>query len=131
MGHTKSLRRKQIALEERAVVRVPKKRCIGSISENENKFEDRIFSMQRLARRLMVEVGSLMIVGYPNVAVGINFYEEVRRFEINLIQRALIRSGGHQKRAASLLGLQATTLHSKIKQYDIKVERDTCASGAD
>jgi DNA-binding NtrC family response regulator len=50
---------------------------------------------------------------------GINFYEEVRRFEIDLIRRALDQTGGHQSRAARLLGLNATTLNSKIKTYNI------------
>ncbi len=50
---------------------------------------------------------------------GINFYDEVRRFEIDLIRRALDQTGGHQSRAARLLGLNATTLNSKIKTYNI------------
>jgi DNA-binding NtrC family response regulator len=50
---------------------------------------------------------------------GINFYEEVRRFEIDLIRRALEQTGGHQSRAARLLGMNATTLNSKIKTYNI------------
>ena len=54
-----------------------------------------------------------------DLARGVNFYEEVRRFEIDLIQRALDQTGGHQSRAARLLGLNATTLNSKIKTYNI------------
>jgi DNA-binding NtrC family response regulator len=50
---------------------------------------------------------------------GINFYDEVRRFEIDLIRRALEQTGGHQSRAARLLGMNATTLNSKIKTYNI------------
>jgi DNA-binding NtrC family response regulator len=50
---------------------------------------------------------------------GVNFYEEVKRFEIDLIRRALEQTGGHQSRAARLLGLNATTLNSKIKNYNI------------
>lgn len=50
---------------------------------------------------------------------GVNFYDEVRRFEIDLIRRALDQTGGHQSRAARLLGLNATTLNSKIKTYNI------------
>src|SRR3982751_1988363 len=62
--------------------------------------------------------------GASNAAVsdigrGINFYEEVRRFEIDLIRRALEQTGGHQSRAARLLGMNATTLNSKIKTYNI------------
>jgi DNA-binding NtrC family response regulator len=50
---------------------------------------------------------------------GINFYDEVRRFEMDLIRRALEQTGGHQSRAARLLGMNATTLNSKIKTYNI------------
>jgi transcriptional regulator with GAF, ATPase, and Fis domain len=52
---------------------------------------------------------------------GVNFYDEVRRFEINLIRRALEQTGGHQSRAARLLGMNATTLNSKIKTYNINL----------
>ncbi|MFN2454861.1 MAG: sigma-54-dependent transcriptional regulator [Pyrinomonadaceae bacterium] len=50
---------------------------------------------------------------------GVNFYDEVRRFEIDMIRRALQQTGGHQSRAARLLGMNATTLNSKIKTYNI------------
>ncbi|MGH9907893.1 MAG: sigma-54-dependent transcriptional regulator [Pyrinomonadaceae bacterium] len=52
---------------------------------------------------------------------GVNFYDEVRRFEIDLIRRALERTGGHQSRAARLLGMNATTLNSKIKTYNLNL----------
>jgi transcriptional regulator with GAF, ATPase, and Fis domain len=54
-----------------------------------------------------------------NISRGVNFYEEVRRFETDLIRRALDQTSGHQSRAARLLGLNATTLNSKIKTYNI------------
>ena len=54
-----------------------------------------------------------------DIGRGVNFYDEVRRFEIDLIRRALDQTGGHQSRAARLLGMNATTLNSKIKTYNI------------
>lgn len=54
-----------------------------------------------------------------DISKGVNFYEEVRRFETDLLRRALDQTGGHQSRAARLLGLNATTLNSKIKTYNI------------
>ena len=57
--------------------------------------------------------------GSIDIARGVNFYEAVKKFEIDLIQRALDQTGGHQSRAARLLGLNATTLNSKIKTYNI------------
>ena len=55
-----------------------------------------------------------------DLAKGANFYDEVKKFEIDLIRRALEQTGGHQSRAARLLGLNATTLNSKIKSYNIQ-----------
>jgi DNA-binding NtrC family response regulator len=55
------------------------------------------------------------------VTRGVNFYDEVRRFEIDLIRRALDQTGGHQSRAARLLGMNPTTLNSKIKTYNINL----------
>jgi len=54
-----------------------------------------------------------------NISRGVNFYDEVKKFGIDLIRRALDQTGGHQSRAARLLGLNATTLNSKIKTYNL------------
>jgi transcriptional regulator with GAF, ATPase, and Fis domain len=58
--------------------------------------------------------------GAPDLSSGIDFYQEVERFEIVLIQKALELAAGNQKRAASFLGLRPNTLNSKIKSYQIK-----------
>jgi len=55
------------------------------------------------------------------IAQGISFYDEVAKFEISLIRRALEITGGNQSRAARLLGMNTTTLNSKIKAYNINV----------
>ncbi len=56
-----------------------------------------------------------------HIESGIAFYDEVSRFEIELIKKALEFTEGHQSRASKLLGLNNTTLNSKIKAYNIKV----------
>jgi transcriptional regulator with GAF, ATPase, and Fis domain len=48
-----------------------------------------------------------------------DFYDEVRRFEISMIRRALKTTRGCQLAAARLLRLKPTTLNSKIKTYRI------------
>lgn len=76
---------------------------------------------QTLSRALET-VEDLKLAGtvrLPNVASGISFYDEVSRFEISLIQLALRYARGNQRNAASLLGLKATTLNSKIKTYNL------------
>ena len=51
----------------------------------------------------------------------LNLKEQVAEFERWLIRNALIRTGGHQRRAARALGIKFTTLNSKIKRYGIEV----------
>src|SRR5438094_967998 len=72
------------------------------------------------ASRAVVREGS-GAASATDVGRGINFYDEVRRFEIDLIRRALDQTGGHQSRAARLLGMNPTTLNSKIKTYNINL----------
>lgn len=57
---------------------------------------------------------------YSDDVPGLNLREEVRRFEINLIQRALTRTRGSQVEAARFLGLNPTTLNAKIKRYRLQ-----------
>jgi len=54
---------------------------------------------------------------------GIDFYDEVERYEIELIRSALNQSGGNQVQAAKLLQLKSTTLHAKMKQYGLNPVR--------
>ena len=56
-----------------------------------------------------------------DIVSGINFYDEVQRFETHLIKMALAETGGNQAKAARLLGIKATTLNSKIKLFKIDV----------
>ncbi|HEX8708914.1 MAG TPA: helix-turn-helix domain-containing protein [Pyrinomonadaceae bacterium] len=83
---------------------------------------DKIKTLRRLALNLMREVVSLNEVQFVDLRNGVDFYDEVRRFEINLIQRALEQTGGNQVRAARMLGLKVTTLNTKIKNYGIHPE---------
>jgi DNA-binding NtrC family response regulator len=64
-------------------------------------------------------IQALESVQPSNITPGTNFYEEVERFEVALIQKALQQTGGNQAQAARLLGLNQTTLHGKIKHYGI------------
>ncbi|MDQ5845359.1 MAG: hypothetical protein M3539_08700 [Acidobacteriota bacterium] len=55
-----------------------------------------------------------------NIAEGIDFFDEIKRFEISLIRLALAKTSGHQARAAKLLNINPTTLNTKIKTYGIE-----------
>ena len=80
---------------------------------------DSIASLNHLAAMLAEAADALKASPVPFTEDGVNFYEEVRRFEIALITRALRRTRGSQCKAASLLNLKRTTLNSKIKTYQI------------
>lgn len=78
-------------------------------------------TLKQLALKLLLEAQSLNETAAPDVRNGIDFYEEVKRFEVDLIQRALSFTRGNQVRAARLLNMKVTTLNSKIKHYDINI----------
>ena len=80
-----------------------------------------ITSLRELTFKLLRKVESIGVGHAPDIQSGIDFYEEVSRFEIDLISRALVQTGGHQRRAARLLNLKVTTLNSKIKHYNISL----------
>ena len=71
----------------------------------------------------LAEIGNKSALDTREIHIesGIAFYDEVSRFEIDLIKKALEFTEGHQSRASKLLGLNNTTLNSKIKAYNIKV----------
>ncbi len=80
--------------------------------------------LKDIALALSVAVEALGHAHLPDVEGGADFYEEVRRFEVALIQRALKQTGGNQARAARLLNLKQTTLHEKIKRYNVYLETE-------
>jgi transcriptional regulator with GAF, ATPase, and Fis domain len=94
-------------------------------SENEtsesSSSRNSINTLRELVLRLLREVQSINEVNTLTIENGFDFYDEVSRFEIELINRALLQTGGHQVRAAKLLNLKVTTLNSKIKHYNINL----------
>src|SRR4030095_808962 len=102
--------------------RMPKRKQLTLIDKN--KFSspsgEAVGRLKILARKLLAELDA---VEYQQLSETsqLDFYEEVKRFEIRLISEALHHSEGHQIRAARLINLNPTTLNNKIKQYDIKV----------
>jgi DNA-binding NtrC family response regulator len=87
--------------------------------EDMELFTRRLEVLKELALLLVEEVESLGFVRAVNIRRGINLHEEMRRFEIHLVQSALERTGGHQTKAAALLGISLTTLHNKLKRLNI------------
>lgn len=77
-------------------------------------------TLRELTLALLREVESFKGQGSLENKTSINFAEEVRRFETDLIRWALMHTGGHQRRAARMLNLKVTTLNAKIKRYRIQ-----------
>lgn len=75
--------------------------------------------LKDVALILVNELEALDFIRPVNISKGINLHEEMRMFEVHLIQSALERTGGHQTRAAQLLGINLTTLHNKLKRLNI------------
>lgn len=82
-------------------------------------FRTKLQVLKEIAIALIEEVEALEFVRSVNLRRGISLPEEMRHFEIHLIQSALERTGGHQTRAAQLLGINLTTLHNKLKRLEI------------
>jgi transcriptional regulator with GAF, ATPase, and Fis domain len=88
---------------------------------NEVVLDNRLTTLRDVALTLLREVESLRVTEPYDVADRVRLYDEVQRFETELIRSALSRTAGNQTRAARLLGVKLTTLNSKIKRYKIPV----------
>ena len=89
----------------------------------------RLKTLRELALALLQEVDSIKGSGSLEAKPSVDFSEEVRRFETDLIRWALMRTGGHQRRAARMLNLKVTTLNAKIKRYRIQPHAAPAATG--
>ena len=85
----------------------------------EASFENRIETLRELALTLLEKLESLQSARPGRGEGSVKLYDEVRRFEIDLIRSALDRARGNQVRAARLLGVKPTTLNAKLKRFRI------------
>jgi transcriptional regulator with GAF, ATPase, and Fis domain len=85
----------------------------------ETSLDHRIETLRVLALTLLEKLESLQSARPGRGEGTVKLYDEVQRFETDLIRSALDRAGGNQVRAARLLGVKPTTLNAKIKRYRI------------
>jgi transcriptional regulator with GAF, ATPase, and Fis domain len=83
---------------------------------------DQLQSLSRITRDLERQLESLHQSSRATVNRSLDFYLEVQRFEVALIKQALRGSRGCQRRAATLLNPNHTTLNSMIKRYRIPLD---------
>lgn len=93
-------------------------------SDLERALKQSIEAMQSAAFALLGAAGLIETALFSSDVRQINFFDEVRRFEISLIERALREVGYNQARASLLLGINKTTLNNKIKQYNIQLDKN-------
>lgn len=94
---------------------------VGIIEHHVVIIEHHIEALKTLASLLKNEVESLENQSNTSEIKGkINLSDELEKFETSLIREALIRSRGHQRKAAKLLGTKISTLNAKIKRYGIE-----------
>ena len=113
----------------KAVIESISGRCLVGLRSRNEAPPQRLERIREMATLLLDEAASLEretalaeALAVPNkldLNSGIDFFEEVRRFEMRLISRALELTGGNQARAARMLGLGTTTLNYKIKAYEM------------
>jgi DNA-binding NtrC family response regulator len=96
----------------------------NALREGTDDLGGKTATVRKLLTALEQEVDALAGLPVVNTRSQINFNDEVRRFEINLIEQALRETGGNQRRASRLLGIKASTLHAKIRLYGIETGRD-------
>ena len=99
----------------------------ANLSGGRGAFQETVDSLYRRAAALSDELENLRWIGLPVESLsdesGMDFYQEVRRFEIFMIMKALKRTHGSQKRAAAFLRMNLNTLNTKIKSYQIDWRR--------
>jgi transcriptional regulator with GAF, ATPase, and Fis domain len=93
-------------------------------------------AIKELVHALLEEVESLAEAQDPTPASadvgqeGPGFYQMIEAYEKFLIRRALAAARGQKAGAARLLRLKPTTLHYKMKAYDIKAGAEAAACNA-
>lgn len=91
--------------------------------KSHNPVANRIEALKTLAKLLLHEVETLAEISPPaagqTTTTEINLTEEIQRYEVDLICNALYAVNGNQRKAAKMLGMKTTTLHAKIKRYEI------------
>jgi DNA-binding NtrC family response regulator len=111
-----------LALREHAEIHLINQATANNDEENRAAALNATRNLKQLALKLLLEAQALNEVPTLDVRSGIDFYEEVKRFEVDLIERALSFTQGNQVRAARLLKMKVTTLNTKIKHYDINID---------
>ena len=101
-------------------------------THNPSELEYRVQQLTLLAKALASEIETLQAELSSDRKLdmpveideqGVDFYNEIERYEIELIKSALNHCGGNQSQAARLLHMKSTTLNAKMKHYGLNPVR--------
>lgn len=84
----------------------------------------KLAGLREVAQTLLKQIDQLesTLAARGAAAPRADLHTEVQRFETEVIRDALRKTGGHQRRAARLLGVKVSTLNAKIRRYGIRLE---------
>ncbi len=90
---------------------------------NESSWNRETRNLKKLSNLLLQDLQKIETIFCLELKDNINLFDEVRRFEMNLITTALLHTGGNQRRSATLLGISPSNLCQKLKTYGITFDR--------
>lgn len=122
--HCRMLNKPMMTISARAMEHLLQYHWPGNVRELGNLMERAVV----LAKGPVITPEDLPLLG-PPVAFeepdgGRRYHDAVRRYQRQVIRRALTDSGGNQARAAQTLGLQRTYLARLIKKLEIRQAED-------
>lgn len=94
------------------------KRQLVNFAQDQSKNLDRSELKQKLGE-LLSTYENLVEEQGTEFSDEFNLSEHIQEYEIKIIRRALSITGGNQRAAAKLLGLNYTTLNNKVKRYGL------------
>lgn len=89
---------------------------------NVKKVDSLVQKLEAIGRMTEIALNEIQSIKARNsnpARTQIDFFEEVKRYEIELIAVALELCHGNQRQAAKMLNLNPTTINTKIKRYRI------------
>ena len=76
--------------------------------------------VKQLLSKLQEELATVNETEQVKFGENFNLYEQIKNIEIDMIRHALFLTHNNQRVAAQMLGINYTTLNSKVKRYGIE-----------
>ena len=80
----------------------------------------RMSIVKQLLNKLLEELETVNESEKVNFTDDFNLYDQIKKYEIDMIRHALYLTNNNQRVAARMLGINYTTLNSKVKRYGIE-----------